>query len=339
MINSENSVQLMSKRETNWFRGMAAVMVVLSHYAEWWTWFTPAEANGNMEIFRLALTKLGVYGVDLFFLFSGYAMVKSLGQERMYPKFVWKRIKNVYIPYFLVAGAIELLSGGFVSLQDFLSFATGYDYWYMFVLFIFYIGFILIYALIGGRAPRVIAFSVFAYVFSHVLCDRGMQDFWYVSNITFAIGVIAGEYEAVMKKVIDKIWIPLLAVLGTGMIFAVRSGLYGTLENGTKTPEQIAWYQIGATVVWTLLILTLTAKCRMKGKIFGFLGSNSLYIYLTHTFLFMWCVNNLEWSVPARFAAGAAATVIISFLLNCIITGAGTLRRRFLKEGKEGIKV
>ena len=73
--------QLMDRRETDWFRGIAAVMVVLSHYAEWWTWFVPAEGNG--EMLRLALTKLGVYGVDIFFLFSGYAMVCSMEQELM----------------------------------------------------------------------------------------------------------------------------------------------------------------------------------------------------------------------------------------------------------------
>jgi len=59
--------QLMPKKETDWFRGIAVIMVVVSHYAEWWSWFAPME--GNAEIFRLALTKLGVYGVDIFFLF------------------------------------------------------------------------------------------------------------------------------------------------------------------------------------------------------------------------------------------------------------------------------
>ena len=180
--------QLMGKRETDWFRGMAAVMVVLSHYAEWWTWF--AQTEGNAETVRLAVSKLGVYGVDIFFLFSGYAMVKSLGQERMHPQFIWKRIKNVYIPYFLVVGCIELLSGGFTSLRDFWEFANGSDYWYMAVLFIFYIGFIAVYTIMGGKAPRCAAFCVFTYVFTCILRDRGMQDFWFVSNIAFAIGVV-----------------------------------------------------------------------------------------------------------------------------------------------------
>lgn len=114
----------------------------------------------------------------------------------MHGQFVWKRIKNVYIPYFIVVGIIELLSGGFTSIQDFLAFASGYDYWYMYVLFMLYIRFIAVYTIIGGRLPRIAVFSVIVYVMSHVLYQKGMQDFWYVSNITFVLGVIAGN----MKK-------------------------------------------------------------------------------------------------------------------------------------------
>lgn len=309
--------QLMDKRETNWFRGVAAVMVVLSHYAEWWSWFTLSE--GNAELFRLALTKLGVYGVDIFFLFSGYAMVKSLGRERMHGAFIWKRIKNVYVPYFIVVGIIELMNGGFSSVQDFLYFASGYDHWYMFVLFIFYIGFIAVYTIMGGRGPRVIMLSVFTYIFSNILYQRGMRDFWYVSNIAFVLGVIAGEYEAEIKKVTDKIWFPLAAVLTVGMAAVIKWGLEGGMNIGGNPEEYRLQSQIGATVVWVLLILIMASKCRIKEKVFAFLGRNSLYIYLTHTSIFVWCVNNLELEGVSRFVVSALATVAVSFLCGGLI--------------------
>ncbi len=314
--------QLMEKQETNWFRGAAAIMVVLSHYAEWWSWFVPLE--GNAEIFRQALTKLGVYGVDIFFLFSGYAMVKSLGRERMHGAFIWKRIKNVYFPYFVVVGAIELLEGGFVSVQDFLHFAIGYDYWYMFVLFIFYIGFIVVYTVMGGKTPRVVVFSIFTYIFSRILYQRGMQDFWYVSNIAFALGVAAGEYEDWIKKAVDRIWVPLALALAVGMGFAAKGGLERGANTGDSEEYQL-WFQIGATVVWILLVLVLTSKCRIKEKVFAFLGRHSLYIYLTHTYIFMWCANYLEWDIAWRFAASALATVAVSFLCSVFVRGVEML--------------
>ncbi|HBA68243.1 MAG TPA: hypothetical protein DCZ40_02670 [Lachnospiraceae bacterium] len=326
----ENTVrqQLMSKRETNWFRGIAAAMVVLSHYAEWWSWFTPSEGNG--EMFRLALTKLGIYGVDIFFLFSGYAMVKSLGRERMYGQFIWKRIRNVYIPYFVVVGIIELLSGGFSSVQDFFYFASGYDYWYMFVLFIFYIGFIAVYTVVGGKAPRVTVFSLFTYIFSNILYRKGMQDFWYISNIAFALGVMAGEYEIQVKRIIDKIWVPATAVLTAVMGFVIKWELEGGADIGGKPEEYQLQFQIGATVVWTLLILILTAKCRIKEKVFALLGQSSLYIYLTHTYLFMYCVNAWELAYIWRFAASALVTAAVSFLCSRIAAGAGSRKQKNL---------
>lgn len=319
--------QLMEKRETNWFRGAAAVMVVLSHYAEWWSWFAPTE--GNAEIFRQALTKLGVYGVDIFFLFSGYAMVKSLGRERMHGAFLWKRVKNVYIPYFIVVGAMELLEGGFASPQDFLYFASGYDYWYMFVLFIFYIGFIAIYTIMGGKAPRVVVFCVFTYIFSHILYLRGMQDFWYVSNIAFALGVAAGEYEELLKKAIDKIGGLFALVLAAGMIFVTKWGLEGGVNIGGDPEEYRLQFQIGATVVWVLFVLVLASKCRIKEKVLAFLGRHSLYIYLTHTYIFMWCANHMELDIPWRFAISALATVVVSFLCSALIgTGEKLISRK-----------
>lgn len=312
-----NNRQLLSKDATNWFRGIAAIMVVVSHYAEWWAWFTPME--GNPETFRIALTKLGVYGVNIFFLFSGYAMVKSIGRERMHPEFIWKRIKNVYIPYFIVVGIIELISGGFTSLQDFGLFASGYDLWYMFVLFIFYIGFIVIWTIMGGREVRVITFAIFTYVFSYILYKKGMNDFWYVSNITFALGIIVGEYEKQVKKIVEKIGLPAIGLLAVGMVFVVRNGLFA--QPLAEPDEWLVWKQIGATVIWSLLIMVIAASWKFYDRFLILLGKNSLYIYLTHTFIFMSIVNHFEFSFAARFLLSAAITVIVSIVCNFIIVG------------------
>ena len=320
-LNMDNTCKttLMNKRETDWFRGIAAFMVVVSHYGNWINILVSLE--GNAETFRFALTKLGVYGVDIFFLFSGYAMVKSLGNDKMSRQFIWKRIKNVFIPYVIVAGIIELISGGLTSFHDFWILITGYNYWYMCVLFMFYIGFIVIYALIRVKGIRVIAFSVFAYAMSYKLYQSGMSPFWYVSNIAFAIGIIAGEYEEAVTKIVDRVWIPMIVFLAIGMAFVTRWGLTGGVNLGGDPEEYQIWVQIGATVVWTLLVLILASKCRIREKIFAFLGRNSLYIYLTHTFVFMRCINNLTCNMYVRFIISPICIIALSFLCNLIISG------------------
>ncbi len=313
----------MNKRETDWFRGLAAVMVVLSHYGEWISILTSLE--GNAETFRFALTKLGVYGVDIFFLFSGYAMVKSYGKShwdgKMSWQFIWKRIKNVFIPYLIIVGIIELLSEGLTSIHDFWIFIIGYNYWYMCVLFIFYIGFIVIYAVIRVKAIRVIAFSLFTYALSYKLYQLDMFPFWYVSNIAFAIGIIVGEYEKAAKEIIDKVWLPMTVLLTIGMVFVTRWGLTGGVNLGGNPEDYQIWIKIGATVVWTLLILILASKCRIKEKIFVFLGRNSLYIYLTHVYVFMRCINNLTCDMSMRFIISPICIIAVSFLCSLIISG------------------
>ena len=318
MDNTYNKT-LMNKCETDWFRGIAALMVVLSHYGEWINILVSLE--GNAETFRFALTKLGVYGVDIFFLFSGYAMVKSLGNRKMNWQFIWKRIKNVFIPYIIVIGIIELVSESLTSIHDFWILIIGYNYWYMCILFIFYIGFIAIYAIIPVKGIRVIAFSIFTCVLSYKLYQYEMFPFWYVSNIAFAIGIIAGEYEEAAKKIVDKVWIPMIVLLTIGMTFITKWGLTGGVNLGGDPKEYQLGFQIGATVVWTLLILILASKCRIREKIFAFLGRNSLYIYLTHAYVFMRCINNLTCDFYMRFIISTICIIAVSFLCNLAISG------------------
>ena len=361
-MSDHKTEQLFTKNITNFFRGIAAVMVVLSHYAEWWTiWMQP---EGNAETFRIALTKLGVYGVDLFFLFSGYAMVKSLGQGKMNLRFVWKRVKNVYIPYFIVVGIIELISGGFLSpfedfglfLRDFWLFVSGYDHWYMFVLFLFYIGFIVIYFIPFGRIWRILAFSVFTYLVSYLLYQKGMREFWYVSNITFVLGVIAGEYDAQLKRIVEKAGIFIIPVMTVGMWFVVRFGLTGGVNIGGNPADYAHWFKIGATVIWTLLIFNLAGMIPkvfafmqipilkrflgLAAKPVAFLGKNSLYIYLTHDYVFMSCVNNpliieIILDLKVKFCIAAVLTVLISFLCGLVFRLPDLLLRIIRMREKE----
>ncbi|MCH5248516.1 MAG: acyltransferase [Lachnospiraceae bacterium] len=333
------------------FRGIAAVMVILSHYAEWYSWFVQTE--GNREIFRVALTKLGVYGVDVFFLLSGYAMVKSLGDKKINRDFIFKKIRNIYIPYLIITGVIELISGGFTSFHDFWLFASGYDYWFMNVLFVFYIGFIVIYALFKKTPLRIAAFGIFTYAYSYTMYKNGMYEFWYVSNITFVIGIITAECERIFNNnrtdehkkfneyemisvtnssvtiITHVIYLIMIIALGIAMFFVVKSGLYGYEAISRFTKEQQIWLKIGATIIWTLLVLLLTIKWRIKEQLFSFLGKYSLYLYLTHTYIFMRVVNSrvfadispdVNTALMAKFAISAVFTVIVSALCGIIIT-------------------
>ena len=110
-------------------------------------------------------------------------------------------------------------------------------------------------------------------------------------------------------------------LLTIGMIFVTRWGLTGGGNLGGNPEDYQIWIKIGATVVWTLLILILASKCRIKEKIFVFLGRNSLYIYLTHVYVFMRCINNLTCDMSMRFIISPICIIAVSFLCSLIISG------------------
>lgn len=311
--------QLMTLDNTLQFRGVSIIMVVLSHYGEWWSWFIPLE--GNAELFRIAITKLGVYGVDMFFLFSGYAMIKSWNGQQVNFNFVLKRIKGIYLPYLIVAGMINLCSGGFDSIKAVGQYLIGYDFWFMSVIFVFNIAFLLIYRLLGTkRILRVVFFCIFTFLYSMLLYMKGMNDFWYISNITFPLGIILGEYEDAVRNFIKKMREPLIIVLMLAMIWVAWSGMSPQISSGETEDLAEVLLSIGATAIWSLLVILLVVSVKKQISPLAFLGKNSLYIYLSHTFIFMTCVNYISVSYVSNFILAAILTVIISWALNIGIT-------------------
>ena len=112
----------------------------------------------------------------------------------------------------------------------------------------------------------------------------------------------------------------MIVLLTIGMIFVTKWGLTGGVNLGGNPEDYQLWFQIGATVVWTLLILILAAKCQIREKIFAFLGRNSLYIYLTHVYVFMRCINNLTCDMYVRFIISPICIIAVSFLCSLTIS-------------------
>lgn len=312
-MESESKV-LFDRQAGYWFRGIAIVMVIASHYAEWWSWFFAVE--GKADDFRLTLSKLGVYGVNIFFLFSGYGLTKAAEHKEIDGSFISRRIQSVYIPYLVIVGIIQIVSGGFGSFSGFVRFLYGNDYWFMVVIFLFYIGFILIWQALKNPHLRLLLFLLYTIAMIQVLYDKNMQSFWYVSNMAFALGIVLGTYETGCRR------IPLLArilLIPLLLAFTIYYELY--MDKSGMTPEQILHLQMVNTVLWTTQIACIASLIPWHERIFSALGKRSLHLYLVHTFIFMKCVNALNCSIPLRYVIAAAATVIAAVLCEWLITG------------------
>lgn len=316
-MNTQIQRDLFSRQATSWFKGLAIIMVILSHYAEWWTWFYTSE--GTSELIRSGISRFGPYGVAIFFLFSGYGLAKSAGNRRIGCAFIARRLINVYIPYFIIALLIECLSDGLNTIHDLIDILYANDFWFMTVIFLFYIGFIVIWLLFTNCHFRMIAITIFTYVMNRHFMTMEYQDFWYLSIIAFLIGIAAALYEPFLRKLTDKIGIGLCILFGIGSILAVRAALF--TEQVFATPEDAIQACGYAVLGFTLFIFFFATKWKWYDPILRFMGNQSLYLYLTHTFVFMWAVNHFTCDMRVRFVIAAVITFVTSVVLNLIISG------------------
>jgi len=300
---------IFTKNASSSLKGFAIIMVILSHYAEWWSWFYPTE--GLSADIRMFCSLLGDYGVAIFFMVSGYGMVKSAGKNRIGWKFVSRRLQNVYIPYLAIALIIQLLAGTF----DLINLLTGDDFWFMTVIFMLYIAFMFVWAAAKNPHIRVLLFTAACAGITQYLYLDGNQVFWYNAVFTFALGTILGTYEKWIAKAYRFISIPGAVLCSVGMFFVAKYGLRPELQNFAK-PEEAIYCQTGCLLLFALLISFISYLWKYFDPVSGYLGQMSMYLYLTHTYIFMQTINHP--GINGNFKLGFVLATIISLIVSAI---------------------
>ena len=144
----------LTKEQSLLLRGIAIFLVLISHYAVW------IGEIFHSDLLEYGLGRFGVYGVDLFFVVSGYGLVKSVGKKRINGTFLWKRFKTVYLPYLLIVGLITVYDGGISGMTGWVSFLTGAEYWYIRNILVFYLAFYVVYRLSDRSWVRMLLMAV-----------------------------------------------------------------------------------------------------------------------------------------------------------------------------------
>ena len=258
--------ELFSRRISYALRGIAILMVMASHYGEWY-----AEPIGIPALSRF-LMGLGRYGVDIFFLMSGYAMAKSAAAgsvtaknaEAEYPAaedrrkgkpgwaFWIKRLRGTYIPYLILAGIIEICAGGAVTPARAVRYLLAQDYWFICNIMVLYLFF---FAAFQFRRLRIVLLTLLTAAFTVLLYASGRQDFWYVSNLAFPLGAACGLYEkrllAWMKG--KRLWIvpaaTLLCILLVPAAMRERALLLQTGGRGRLQPAANTLFSLWITLL------------------------------------------------------------------------------------------
>ena len=302
---------MITKKNSGLWRGIAILIVIASHYA------------GSMYVepvrpaLKDAVSSLGPYGVDIFFLLSGYGLTKSANRSGVGLSFIVKRVMTIYVPYILMATGIELYTGGFddIDLDGVIKLLTGYGYWYMNVLFMLYIAFMIAWQWRGKlrffRIPTMLGATV---AIMSYLSNLGRADFWIISDAAFMIGIIAAAFD---ERLDGRKWRYILFVA------MVAVGIYGfwlSMSNIAYLKllyvEEIMGWQIAANVSLSIAILALCYLTPDFGWVLPFIGKNSMYIYIMHMILF--------WQLTFKFDMfnyflSTAIVCVISILVSVAI--------------------
>jgi len=278
------------------FRGIAILMVIASHYAGW-MYAPPID-----ESWRQWISSWGVYGVDIFFLLSGYGLVKSASKNGIDKRFVVKRFLNSYVPYILIVGFFAIIDKSLDSTQAVIKLLVGYDFWYMAVLFGLYILFMVFYK-IGKFKEILLTIGVIA--FTYWLYVKGQADFWELSNGAFLIGVYAATLE---NKFGDKVkeFIVKINLACIGFAAMVVCAFWHVLSGKMCA-------HMTASMLFTVMALGLLVQMKAGGVVLAALGRYSLYIYLLHTRLFWkFVAYNEDWSYMKGAVIAGLITLFVS---------------------------
>lgn len=286
------------------FRGIAILMVIASHYAGW------MYTEPFNETWRAWISTWGVYGVDIFFMLSGYGLVKAYARNGIDSRFIIRRFANSYIPYILIAGFFAIVIDRSVTgFKDVYQLIIGYDYWFMCILFAFYIMFMVFYK-IGYFKEILLTVAVIA--FSLWLYARGFADFWIVSNPAFLIGVYAATIEGRFgEKVANSVRDCNMTMISFALM--VVCAFWHTFTGQMSA-------HVLSSIFFTLMALFLCVQFKAGGVVLPVLGRFSLYIYLLHTRIFWMISERLESLGYLKMAVIAGlVTLIISVIVGYIM--------------------
>ena len=292
-------------------RGIAILIVIASHYAEW-IYTEPA-----FPVITSNVKTWGPPGVDIFFLLSGYGLYIS-ASKGIDLTFVRKRFTGMYLPYLIIAALINLYSGAWKEFSPGMLFdyLTAADFWYIRVLAVFYLIFIVSSLFLKDFSPVAVGLGVAAY--SVYLFNAGYHDFWILSNAAFPIGVCAAAAEKYFPDIMSKIWVR-IGILFTGISGAVIAFLVMSKKGGSGNEESFA-AELWMNIFITLLIYGAALLIKdYKGRILPAVGKQSLYIYLLHSVLFYALIFRLD-----RIGYGPAV-LITAFITVAVCTIPGTL--------------
>jgi len=322
-----NSIQIISKYRTH-IMGIAILWVMLFH----------ANNDFGYNIIN-RLSSIGYGGVDIFLFISGFGLYYASRKEYSTTEFYKKRLVRIFPSYLLILLLIDIFIGTF-SLSSYLIKLTTIGFWLPFThlpYFTWYIPAIIAFYLIFpfyiklfNKKPIVstiiaILFglgvsALYSYVFTVCYPEEKNHLMLFTSRIPiFFIGVYFGMLSLNEQKFFRHKYIICITMFIIGLtilFFSIQKLDYWTLRN-----QGLYYYPFILITPGLCLIL---GKClsflpSFINKIFFFIGSISLEIYLIHETLFNYNRNIIDY-LHCSTSIGFIILIVISIFIGYIIS-------------------
>ena len=273
-----------TKDSTNKIKGILAIFIILHHLSH---------RISTSEV----LSQFGCIGyivVALFFMFSGYGLMKQYtkNKEKYTKNFLRKRIPTLLIPFIITSCILFVeynLLGRAVTFQEFLlSFVNlkplDGTCWYVYVILLMYIVFYISVRLSKGEKGVIIKTSMITIIFFILGSFYDINYWWYLSVLAFPVGMIYAFYDVKITKYINKKYFRWLVFSALGFLcfykYLAFSGVYYTNTIKGLVLEQIP------IILFILFIIAINIRYSFNSKILEFLGGISYELYISQTIVF-----------------------------------------------------
>lgn len=299
-MNNTKSIELINKYRGQ-IMGISALWIVVYH--TWYRMFAPETSPKLLYYMELAITKLGYFGVDIFFLLSGIGLSYSIVKHST-KQFLLRRFRRLAYPVLIAAAGQAIMEGW--SFPEYLFRASGiglfigknYFLWFISAITATYLLFPL-YWRFFSRSRSKLRFTVLfiaAWYLGSVLLDGVIPSkvaLLLMPRVQpFVLGVFFGWAQQngglKMSRRVFNIAAVLSAAAGTalGWLNTIHSvGFFRLQPNGFIPGILVAF---GFTVLLAELSGLLDRAGRATRGVngfFGFYGRISLEIYCVQEFL------------------------------------------------------
>lgn len=315
-------ITLINRGDTDVIRGIAALLVMFSHYDTYVLKGNYLSSLGPAAIFLWT----GGLGVCVFFFLSGYGLWLSYSQKTLDYHFLTSRFLKI-VPSFVI---LRFLTGLPMFYQD------GRDVIYILLYCLnivdtswFITEILIVYALFylalkisrldtgtdssadraSGRA--ILYMGIFLFVMSLVFFLLDFNERWYNANFLFIVGLLAAKYWHKIMKLYSRAYYPVLLLsflifLGSGVSFTYLKG-ESILSPVFKTVSGIAF---------CLMLVGINMVIDWHPGLFSRLGSASLYIYIIHMNIWTEYTGVLDRiNISSRYIASSLLSIFLSLLL------------------------